>query len=92
MTREDFVRKLSTLLDILSNNNNDKLVINSTNKEEGGICFFVTKSNLYLFDVSLWIGDEMIASVTEVGRDVVLLMFTVYVSDKTRELSIFVSD
>ena len=90
MEREEFVRKLGVLLDVLTNSNNEHLVINGSDKTEDGIDFFVTKSNLYLFDVSLWIGDEMIASVTEVGRDVVLLMFTVYTSDKIRELSISV--
>ena len=42
MERENFVRKLSVLLDILSSNNN-KLVINGICKTEGGISFFVKK-------------------------------------------------
>lgn len=91
MERENFVRKLSVLLDILSSNNN-KLVINGICKTEGGISFFVKKNEMNLYDVSLWIGDDMVASVSEVGKDVVLLMFTVYTSNKIRELSVSVTD
>lgn len=92
MTRENFVRKLSVLLDILSINNNDKLVINGICKTEDGISFFVKKNELYLYDISLWIGDDMVASIPEVSKDAVLLMFTDYTSGKIKELSISVSD
>ena len=52
--------------------------------------FFVTKSELYLYDVSLWVGDNMIVSITDVSKDSVLLMFAVYTSSKIKELSISV--
>lgn len=92
MEREEFIRKLDVLLDVLTNSNNEHLVINGSDKTEDGIDFFVTKSELYLYDVSLWVGDNMIVSITDVSKDSVLLMFTVYTSDKIRELSISVSD
>lgn len=92
MEREKFVRKFEVLLDVLTNSNNEHLAICGSDKTEDGMVFFVTKSELYLYDVDLWIGDNMVATVPDVGKDVVLLMFPVYTSDKIRELSIFVSD
>ena len=92
MKREEFVKKLGVLLDVLTNSNNEDLTICGSDKTEDGMVFFVTKNELYLYDVSLWIGDNMIVSITEVSKDSVLLMFTVYTSDKIRELNIFVSD
>ena len=92
MKREEFAKKLGVLLDVLTNSNNEDLVIRGSEKTEGGMYFFVTKSELYLYDVSLWVGDNMIVSITDVSKDSVLIMFTVYVSDNIRELSISVSD
>ena len=92
MEREEFIRKLDALLDVLTNSNNEHLVICGSDKTEDGMVFFVTKSELYLYDVDLWIGDNMVATVPDVGKDVVLLMFPVYTSDKIRELSISVSN
>ena len=92
MEREEFIRKLDALLDVLTNSNNEHLTICGSDKTEDGIVFFVTKSELYLYDVDLWIGDNMVATVPDVGKDVVLLMFPVYTSDKIRELSISVSN
>lgn len=90
MEREEFIRKLDALLDVLTNSNNEDLVIRGSEKTEGGMYFFVTKSELYLYDVSLWVGDNMIVSITDVSKDSVLLMFTVYTSSKINELSISV--
>ena len=92
MEREVFVKKLGVLLDVLTNSNNEHLTICGSDKTEDGMVFFVTKSELYLYDVDLWIGDNMIVSISEVSKDSVLIMFTVYVSDNIRELSISVSD
>ena len=92
MEREEFIRKLDALLDVLTNSNNEHLTIHGSEKTEGGMYFFVTKSELYLYDVSLWVGDNMIVSITDVSKDSALLMFPVYTSDKIRELSISVSD
>ena len=92
MEREEFIRKLDALLDVLTNSNNEDLVIRGSEKTEGRMYFFVTKSELYLYDVSLWVGDNMIVSITDVSKDSVLLMFTVYTSSKIKDLSIFVSD
>ena len=92
MEREKFVRKFEVLLDVLTNSNNEHLTICGSDKTEDGMVFFVTKSELYLYDVDLWIGDNMVATVPDVGKDVVLLMFPVYTSDKIRELSISVSN
>ena len=92
MEREEFIRKLDALLDVLTNSNNEHLTICGSDKTEDGMVFFVTKSELYLYDVDLWIGDNMVATVPDVGKDVVLLMFPVYTSDKIRELSISVSN
>ena len=92
MEREEFVKKLGVLLDVLTNSNNEHLTICGSDKTEDGIVFFVTKSELYLYDVSLWIGDNMIVTTTEVSKNSVLLMFPVYTSSKIKELSIFVSD
>ena len=90
MEREEFIRKLGVLLDVLKNSDNEHLTICGSDKTEDGIVFFVTKGELYLYDVSLWVGDNMIVSITDVSKDSVLLMFTVYTSDKIRELSISV--
>ena len=90
MEREEFIRKLDALLDVLTNSNNEDLVMRGSEKTEGGMYFFVTKSELYLYDVSLWVGDNMIVSITDVSKDSVLLMFTVYTSSKINELSISV--
>ena len=92
MEREEFVKKLGVLLDVLTNSNNEHLTICGSDKTEDGMVFFVTKSELYLYDVSLWIGDNMIVSITDVSKDSVLLMFTVYTSSKIKDLNIFVSD
>lgn len=92
MEKEEFVKKLGVLLDVLTNSNNEHLTICGSDKTEGGMYFFVTKSELYLYDVSLWIGDNMIVTTTEVSKNSVLLMFPVYTSSKIKELSIFVSD
>ena len=92
MEREEFVRKLGVLLDVLTNSNNEHLTICGSDNTEDGIDFFVTKNELYCYDVDLWIGDNMVATVPDVSKDVVLLMFPVYTSDKIRELSISVSD
>ena len=92
MEREEFVRKLGVLLAVLTNSNNEHLTICGSDKTEDGMVFFVTKSELYLYDVDLWIGDNMVVTVPDVGKDVVLLMFPVYTSDKIRELSISVSN
>ena len=92
MEREEFIRKLDALLDVLTNSNNEHLVINGSDKTEDGIDFFVTKNELYCYDVDLWIGDSMIVITTEVSKNSVLLMFPVYTSSKIKELSIFVDD
>ena len=92
MKREEFAKKLGVLLDVLTNSNNEHLTICGSDKTEDGMVFFVTKSELYLYDVSLWIGDNMIVTTTEVSKNSVLLMFPVYTSDKIRELSISVSN
>ena len=92
MEREEFIRKLDVLLDVLANSNNEHLTICGSDKTEDGMVFFVTKSELYLYDVDLWIGDNMVATVPDVSKGVVLLMFPVYTSDKIRELSISVSN
>ena len=92
MEREEFIKKLGVLLDVLTNSNNEHLTICGSDKTEDGMVFFVTKSELYFYDVQLWIGDNMIVSTPEVSKDSVLIMFTVYVSDNIRELSISVSD
>ena len=92
MEREEFVRKLGVLLDVLTNSNNEHLTICGSDKTEDGIDFFVTKNELYCYDVDLWIGDNMVATVPDVSKGVVLLMFPVYTSSKIKELSIFVND
>ena len=92
MEREEFVRKLGVLLDVLTNSNNEHLTICGSDKTEDGMVFFVAKSELYLYDVDLWIGDNMVATVPDVGKDVVLLMFTDYTLSKIKDLNIFVSD
>ena len=92
MEREEFIRKLDVLLDVLKNSDNEHLVIRGSDKTEDGIDFFVTKNELYCYDVDLWIGDNMVATVPDVSKGVVLLMFPVYTSSKIKELSIFVND
>ena len=92
MEREEFIRKLDVLLDVLKNSDNEHLTICGSDKTEDGIDFFVTKNELYCYDVDLWIGDNMVATVPDVSKGVVLLMFPVYTSSKIKELSIFVDD
>ena len=92
MEREEFIRKLDVLLDVLKNSDNEHLVIRGSDKTEGGMDFFVAKSEMYFYNVRFWVGDNMIVSITDVSKDSVLLMFTVYTSSKIKELSIFVDD
>ena len=92
MKREEFVKKLGVLLDVLTNSNNEDLMIHGSDKTEGGMDFFVAKSEMYFYNVSLWVGDNMIVSITDVSKDSVLFMFTDYTLSEIKDLNIFVSD
>ena len=92
MEREEFVRKLGVLLDVLTNSNNEDLMIHGSDKTEGGMDFFVAKSKLYSYNVRFWVGDNVVIQLCQASKDDVLFMFTDYTLSKIRELSIFVSD
>ena len=92
MEREKFVRKLDVLLDVLTNSNNEHLVIHGGDKTEGGMDFFVTKSKLYSYNVRFWVGDNVVIQLCQASKDDVLFMFTDYTLSKIKDLSIFVSD
>ena len=45
MKREEFAKKLGVLLDVLTNSNNEDLMIHGSDKTEGGMDFFVAKAS-----------------------------------------------
>ena len=92
MEREEFVRKLGVLLDVLTNSNNEHLTICGSDKTEDGMVFFVTKSELYLYNVRFLIGDNVVIQLCKASKDEVLFMFTDYTLSEIKDLSIFVSD
>ena len=92
MKREEFIRKLDALLDVLTNINNEDLMIHGSDKTEGGMDFFVAKSELYCYNVQFWIGDNVVIKLCKASKDEVLFMFTDYTLSKIKDLSIFVSD
>lgn len=92
MKREEFAKKLGVLLDVLTNSNNEDLMIHGSDKTEGGMDFFVAKSKLYSYNVRFWVGDNVVIQLCQASKDEVLFMFTDYTLSKIRELSIFVSD
>lgn len=92
MKREEFAKKLGVLLDVLTNSNNEDLMIHGSDKTEGGMDFFVAKSKLYSYNVRFWVGDNVVIQLCQASKDDVLFMFTDYTLSKIRELSIFVSD
>lgn len=92
MEREEFVRKLGVLLDVLTNSNNEDLMIHGSDKTEGGMDFFVAKSELYLYNVRFLVGDNVVIQLCKASKDEVLFMFTDYTLSEIKDLSIFVSD
>lgn len=92
MKREEFVKKLGVLLDVLTNSNNEDLMIHGSDKTEGGMDFFVAKSELYCYNVQFWIGDNVVIKLCKASKDEVLFMFTDYTSSEIKDLSVFVSD
>ena len=92
MEREEFVKKLGVLLDVLTNSNNEDLMIHGSDKTEGGMDFFVAKSELYCYNVQFWIGDNVVIKLCKASKDEVLFMFADYTLSKIKDLSIFVSD
>ena len=92
MKREEFAKKLGVLLDVLTNSNNEDLMIHGSDKTEGGMDFFVAKSKLYSYNVRFWVGDNVAIQLNQASKDDVLFMFTDYTLSKIKELSIFVSD
>ena len=92
MEREEFIRKLDALIDVLANSNNEHLTICGSDKTEDGIVFFVTKGELYLYDVRFLVGDNVVIQLCKASKDEVLFMFTDYTLSEIKDLSIFVSD
>ena len=92
MKREEFAKKLGVLLDVLTNSNNEDLMIHGSDKTEGGMDFFVAKSKLYSYNVRFWVGDNVAIQLNQASKDDVLFMFTDYTLSKIKDLSIFVSD
>ena len=80
------------LLDVLTNSNNEHLTICGSDKTEDGMVFFVTKSELYLYNVRFWVGDNVVIQLCKASKDEVLFMFTDYTLSKIKDLNIFVSD
>ena len=92
MKREEFVKKLEVLLDVLTNSNNEDLMIHGSDKTEGEMDFFVAKSEMYFYNVKFLIGDNAVIKLCKASKDEVLFMFTDYTLSKIKDLSIFVSD
>ena len=92
MEREEFVRKLGVLLDVLTNSNNEDLLVHGKKKKKNGMDFYVSKSELYSYNVRFWVGDNVAIQLNQASKDDVLFMFTDYTLSKIKELSIFVSD
>ena len=92
MDREEFIRKLDALLVVLKNSKNEHLTLRGSEKTEGGMDFFVAKSELYCYNVQFWIGDNVVIKLCKASKDEVLFMFADYTLSKIKDLSIFVSD
>ena len=92
MEREEFVRKLGVLLDVLTNSNNEDLLLHGSDNTKDGMDFYVSKSELYSYNVRFWVGDNVAIQLNQASKDDVLFMFTDYTLSKIKELSIFVSD
>ena len=92
MKREEFAKKLGVLLDVLTNSNNEDLMIHGSDKTEGGMDFFVAKSKLYSYNVRFWVGDNVVIQLCQASKDDVLFMFTDYTLSEIKDLNIFVSD
>lgn len=92
MEKEEFIRKLGVLLDVLTNSNNEDLMIHGSDKTKDGMDFYVSKSKLYSYNVRFWVGDNVAIQLNQASKDDVLFMFTDYTLSKIKELSIFVSD
>ena len=84
MTREEFDKKLGTLLDMLGTSNNEDLVISASNGTDTGMSFTVWFSSLYTFRLCIWVGDVSAICIQEIGKQDILDMFT---EESIREIS-----
>lgn len=92
MEREEFVRKLKMLLDLLAKSNDKDFRICGSGSTDTDLNFTVWNGKLYSFDLQLCIGDEVILYIEGVHGQGVIDMFTDTSSEKISELSISVSD
>ena len=92
MEREEFVEKLGVLLDVLTNSNNEDLLVHGSDNTKDGMDFYVSKSELYSYNVRFWVGDNVVIRLNKASKDEVLFMFTDYTLSKIKDLNIFVSD
>lgn len=84
MEREEFVRKLGTLLDMLGTSNNEDLTISVSNKTDTGMSFTVWFSSIYTFRLCILVGDVSAICINEIGKRGILDMFT---EEAIREIS-----
>ena len=84
MEREEFNKKLGTLLDMLGTSNNEDLVISASNGTDTGMSFTVWFSSLYTFRLCIWVGDVSAICIQEIGKQDILDMFT---EESIREIS-----
>lgn len=84
MTREEFDKKLGTLLDMLGTSDNEDLVINVSNRTDTGMSFTVWFSSIYIFRLCIFVGDVSAICIQEIGKQGILDMFT---EEAIREIS-----
>ena len=92
MEREEFVRELEMLLDLLAKSNNKDFRICGSGNTDTDLNFTVWNGELYSFDLQLCIGDEVILYMKGVHKQGVIDMFTDTSAGKISELNISVSD
>ena len=92
MEREEFVKKLGVLLDVLTNSNNENTRINGSKKTESRMDKKKKESELYLYNVRFLVGDNVVIQLCKASKGEVLFMFTDYTLSKIKDLNIFVSD
>ena len=91
MTKEEFEKKLSVLLDVLrgtSTENKSQLLIFGSDGTDEGFYFCIRIGEFYTYNVEFGIGDETVLTVKNELGDAVIGMFSGYVIAKTSEIHI----
>lgn len=84
MTKEEFGKKLGTLLDLLGTSDNEDLVICVSNRTDTGMSFTVWFSSINIFRLCILVGDVSAICIQEIDKQGILDMFT---EEAIREIS-----